>query len=429
MGLSEALLRAGACRPHVLVFTMLGGTAVRLAAEAESRRRGWPAAMTPADADVLLIAGNPVPAIADMLEEVWGAMPAPRARAQAAQPSEVAAVLDAVQAQLADRTGQRALVGAPASMAAREPEPQRRLDGDAAHDDAAGKHVGERQRGSGDGSDTTGEQDHDMGGMDMPAGLPMADRGEDRDGLKLDQLHLTMGPLLPAWPTGLIVHLTVQGDVVQHAEVIAPRPAADAGSFWTEPWRRDAAGEPITVGEAGRRRVAAQLDSLGRFLAVAGWDEPAMTAQRLRDDTLANAPTSRLVPDVHRLTRRVARSRTLQWLTRGVGVLTPDVSVTIGDAASPAVRATGDVTVRYRRWCTDLVDVAALLDDDSPLGASNLEPPRGRLEGAEAPSARLLALLPRLLNGAELAAARLIIASLDPDLDELTVLTPVRPGH
>ena len=57
--LTRAMLRAGAARPHVLTVTMPGGTAVRLAAEEELRRRGWPAAMTPADADVLLVAGDP----------------------------------------------------------------------------------------------------------------------------------------------------------------------------------------------------------------------------------------------------------------------------------------------------------------------------------------------------------------------------------
>jgi len=48
-----------------------------------------------------------------------------------------------------------------------------------------------------------------------------------------------------------------------------------------------------------------------------------------------------------------------------------------------------------------------------------LAAPRGRAGGGQVPSAVLLAVLPRLLAGAEFAAARLIVASLDPDLDEL----------
>jgi hypothetical protein len=77
------MLRAGAARPHVLTVTMPGGTAVRLAAEEELRRRGWPAAMTPADADVLLVAGDPAAPFAGVLAETWQAMPAPRAACRA----------------------------------------------------------------------------------------------------------------------------------------------------------------------------------------------------------------------------------------------------------------------------------------------------------------------------------------------------------
>ena len=58
------LVRAGAARPHVLVAAMPGGAAMRLAAEEQLRRRGWPAALSPADADVLLVAGAPAADIA-----------------------------------------------------------------------------------------------------------------------------------------------------------------------------------------------------------------------------------------------------------------------------------------------------------------------------------------------------------------------------
>ena len=79
MDLTGVLLRAGAARPHVLAVTMPGATAVRLAAEDFLRRRGWPEAMTPADADILLICGDPVAPMAVAVAETWQAMPAPRA--------------------------------------------------------------------------------------------------------------------------------------------------------------------------------------------------------------------------------------------------------------------------------------------------------------------------------------------------------------
>src|SRR5260370_2487867 len=96
----------------------------------------------------------------------------------------------------------------------------------------------------------------DMGGMGMPAGLPMAGRGADRDGLRLDQLHVPLGPVLPDWPAGLVVHLALQGDVVQHAEAQALG-LGGGGSFWTEPCRRAAAGEPVPAGGARPRPPSA----------------------------------------------------------------------------------------------------------------------------------------------------------------------------
>lgn len=441
VGLTGLLLRAGAARPHVLVAAMPGGTAVRLAAEEQLRRRGWPAALTPADADVLLVAGAPAPGIAAAAEAAWAAIPAPRTRVQATRAGEVAAALDAARAELAAGVSQR-LPATSGGHDAREVMSGGHGDGMAGMD--MGMPAGHEAMDEGMG----GAGSHDMGGMDMdhmdmdhmdmghmdmgdmdmgrPAGLPMARRGEDRDGLKLDRLHVQLGPILPDWPAGLVVRLTLQGDVVQYAEADAVGLAAGAGSFWTEPWRRAAAGEPVTTGVAARRRAAAHLDSLGRFLAVAGWDDAATAVRRLRDSTLDGEPASPLRMALRRMAARVTRSRLLAWSTRGLGTLRAD-DVAAAGGSGPGLRAAGDVTARYRRWCGELADLAAVFDDGSPLDASVLEPPRGVLDGGQAPSAALLAVLPRLLEGAEFAAVRLIVASLDPDLDELAVT--VGAGH
>jgi len=401
--LTGVLLRAGAARPHVLTVAMPGGTAVRLAAEQELRRRGWPPAATPADADVLLTAGDPAASFAAVLDAAWQAMPAPRVRVQASRPGELAAALETARARLGDGSAQQALAAGTGRDAARH------------GDGGAGSHEPARRH--------RDHHGHDMGGMDMPGGLPMADRGADRDGLRLDQLHVPLGPVLPDWPAGLVVHLTLQGDVVQHAEAQALGPGG-GGSFWTEPWRRAAAGEPVTTGEAARRRAAANLDSLSRFLGVAGWDDAATVARRLRDDALAGVPGSRLQPALHRLARRIARARTLAWLTRGLGVLVPGDAEAAG-VIGPAAGVAGDVTARYRRWCAELAVAAGTLDDGSPLGPAGTEP----LDDLRVPAAAVLAALPRLLDGTELAAARLIIASLDPDLDDLPALAAVSHDH
>jgi len=75
-----------------------------------------------------------------------------------------------------------------------------------------------------------------------------------------------------------------------------------------------------------------------------------------------------------------------------------------------------------------VAEAAAVLADRSPADPGLLEGPRGPLDGRAAPSAGLVAVLPGLLAGAEFAAARLIIASLDPDADELAP-AGVGAGH
>ena len=272
----------------------------------------------------------------------------------------------------------------------------------AGHQEMAGMHTGSM---------------HMHMGTGPVRGLPMAHQGDDRDGLRLDRLHVPLGPVLADWPAGLVLQLTLQGDVVQQAEPEVL--AGGAGSFWDEPWRRTAAGEYVTTAEAARRRAAAHLDSLGRFLSLAGWGAAATAARRLRDDLLAGMPAGRLGPDTRRFARRVGRSRTLAWLTAGLGELSA------GDAAAAGAggRPVGDVAVRYRRWCADLDAAVLALEDASPLRPADLEPPRGPAADGSSPSAGLLAVLPGLVVGTELAAARLIVASLDPDLDEIPAQT------
>ena len=428
MDLTRVLLRAGATRPHVLAVTMPAATAVRLAAEDYLRRRGWPEAMTPADTDILLICGDPVAPMAAAVAETWQAMPAPRARATAARPAEVAGALWEARMRLADRDSQRALapVGARRTLlrrGGRTGQVGQEEPGSGGHHDEMAH--GEMAHGN---HDAMGGHHGEMGGMQMGGmqmdmgtgpvrGLPMAHEGDDRDGLRLDRLHVPLGPVLPDWPAGLVVRLTLQGDVVQQAE---PEVLGGGdGSFWDEPWRRAAAGEHVTTADAARRRAAARLDSLGRFLSLAAWGAAAAAARRLRDDLLAGVPAGRLRPDARRFARRVGRSRTLAWLTAGLGELSA------GDAAAAGAgaRAAGDVTVRYRRWCVDLDAAVSALEDASPLRAADLESPRGPAADGSSPSAGLLAVLPGLLAGAELAAARLIVASLDPDLDDLPART------
>ncbi|MFE9503374.1 hypothetical protein ACFYO6_12750 [Streptomyces anthocyanicus] len=401
MGLTAVLTRAAAARPRVLLVATPGGTAVRLAAEKELRSRDWPSASTPAGADLMLVAGPDCARLGPALERLWRDMPRPRVRVRAVTADEVASVLEAGRARLAT------------------PEDDRGFEGGVHtrhHDDGpeAGGHGGEHA-----GDSDSDSHSHGQGDMEMPGGLPMAEPGEDRDGLTLDRLHVPLGPFLADWPAALTLRVVLQGDVVQRADLDEPPTDRPADPFWCRPWLRAAAGEPVGVGEAARRRAAAHLDSLGRLLSVAGWPAEAVTARRLRDDLLEEAPASAILLRVERFARRVGRSRTLYWLTRGVGPLSTAEARAAG-VTGPAVRASGgDVPARYRQWLTEVIEAVRQLDATARLDPVARESPRGRWDAERPPSAALARLLPRLLVGAELGAARLTVASLDPDPDEL----------
>ncbi|MBD0420101.1 hypothetical protein H0H10_13140 [Streptomyces sp. TRM S81-3] len=391
MDLRGRIVRAALGRPRVLAAVSAGATERRLAVEAELARRGWPCAAAPAEADLLVVAADPGPGTAgagtaDWVARLWEAMPAPRARVPLADAGEAAAVLDHGLAELRRRGGARHGGGhrgghAPAPPAGSPDSPQ----------DPDGPHAG-----------------HDSGLVD---GLPLAGRADDRDGLRLDRLHLPLGPALPDWPAGLVLRVALQGDVVQRAAVEADPPGPGRLPFWNEPWLRAAAGERVARGEAARRLCAAHLDSLGRFFAVTGWPDLAARARYARDRALGGAGAAELSALVRPLTRRARGSRTLRWLTAGVGVLPAGRARSLGVA--------GDAHGRMLGWLDAVARAASACDDGAPLAADPAVGPRGPVHGPVPASRALLDALPGLLEGAEFACARIVVASLDPDLDEL----------
>ncbi|MER6576850.1 hypothetical protein [Nonomuraea sp. NPDC001023] len=345
MGLRGWLLRQAALRPRVLLVACPYGTGARLLAEAEADRRGWPVAASAAEASVMVVCGRPGAELAAAVRQVRGTVPVPRALVELppdVPADEVVAALDDAVRVLGDESRQWREAGVL----------------------AAG---------------TSG---------DAPDGTPMADRGADRDGLKLDRLHVPLGPVLADWPAGLVVETVLQGDVIQEARVRTLPADGTEDAFWTP-------GPGASQEEARRRTAAARLDGLGRLLGVAGWPAAAADARRLRDRLLAGAVDERGRRRCVRFTRRVRRSRVLRWMLRGTGELGP---------GAPR-RLRGDTLDRARRW---LDDVEALTGGRS-----------GPEDGGDVPVDGVLALLPGLLTGTELAVARLIVAGLDPDLDRL----------
>lgn len=254
--------------------------------------------------------------------------------------------------------------------------------------------------------------------MGPVAGLPMAGRAPDRDGLTLDVLHVPLGPVLPHWPAGLRLLVTVQGDVVQEAMVETLSVSGSVVPFWDEPILRILAGESVSTGEVARRRASAHLDSLMRLLGVAGWDSAALRCAALRDRALGGEHAGGLSADFARLGRALRRSRPLRFATSRLGVLDARAADRYG-VGGPAATAAGDVFDRVVHWIE--AAEADLRRVDDTTAASTVDGPRGRLDRGHAPSAALLAALPSLITGAELAGVRLIVASLDPDVSELAL--------
>ncbi|MQY07897.1 hypothetical protein [Actinomadura macrotermitis] len=354
MVLSARLARFAAARPPSFLVAAPGATGTRLRAEAELRRRDRRCVAAPPAAAVLVVCGRPGAGLGAAVERVWDGMPGPRARVglgETASREEIAAALETTALEPA----------APPS-----------------------------------------HQDEDV---------PMADRAADRDGLKLDVLHVPLGPVLADWPAGLALRLTLQGDIVQAAETVVVD-APEGPSFWDGPWLRAAAGQPVTVGEAERRRAASHLDGIGRLLAVAGWQHAADQARALRDEVLADTPAEALTARYAGFARRVRRSRTLRWMLTDVGVLSSETAGRYGLAGY-----LGDAHDRLTGRLDEIGQALAQVDAQALLTGDG--GPRGPI--GQRPSGALLAVLPRLMEGAELAAARLTVASLDPDIDQLAV--------
>jgi len=413
--LTRALVRAAVSRPGVLLAVSPGATRQRLAVEAELARRGWPCVGGPAEADLLVIVGDREcegEESGGVAGGLWHGIPAPKARVWVTDPERAA---DALERGLADLGRGDYDDHHPHAEQHAQHAQHEQHDGEAATHAAHDGHSEHDMHNMHGGHH--GHAGHDMG---LVEGLPMADRADDRDGLRLDVLHVPLGPVLADWPAGLILRLALQGDVVQEVTVEpVATPPSPRPPFWNEPWLRASRGEHISRGDAARRLCAAHLDSLGRFFAVAGWDDMAARTRPVRDRALAGAAAAELTSLVCPLIRRARRSRTLRWLTTGLGALPAEQARRRG-VTGPALVADGDAYSRMLVWLDAVGRSAAACDVTEALDPAEVVGPRGRLDTPVPPSKALLDSLPRLLEGTEFACARIIVASLDPDLDELT---------
>jgi len=281
-----------------------------------------------------------------------------------------------------------------------------------------------------------------------PYGRPMTGRAEDRDGLQLDQLPVTVGPFFPALPPGLVLHVKLQGDVVQEATVgdnpFEAGPNAVIAPVTGEPtvFERALVG-PVPIAELELARARHHLWWLGDALRLQG-----LAAIGERSWRLAAALGVGDGPAAERLFTAVGRSQVLRWSVGGVGPV--DASLVEAAGLGPVARAAGRredarlvdpsyeslgfEPVRQRqgsdhiaaRWrqrmaeVTQSLDLAGRAGDDAlTTTAGVVESPRGPISaGSPAPSHALLGLVPALVRGLEWGDLAALLASLDIDMEE-----------
>ncbi len=339
MGLRETIARAAVSRAHVLIAEAPGAFPQRVALERALDAAGWRPAETAADADVLAVVGEPGPALTELIDRAWDQLSEPRVRIEVREEGDVGSALAQAREALQDTAAQRA-------GALRRHEHEHEDEGH----DGGGEHGGGHHEG------------HE--GM-APDGIPLAEGAEDRDGLEMDELHLPWGPVLAHWPAGVVLRLTLHGDLVTDAEL------------------EHLGGAESEAEEDGATRAARLLDAAASVLVLAGLPAEAARARRLRDRCLDGTPPAG--EDLARLATRLRRHRVLRWLLGGL-VLPGAVG---GDA--------------------DLHDRLVGLVERAREAAAHHSAPAHRAGPAGE-------VLPELIRGQELAAVRLWMAATRADL-------------
>ncbi|MEE3754861.1 MULTISPECIES: hypothetical protein [Mycobacterium] len=232
--------------------------------------------------------------------------------------------------------------------------------------------------------DHSGHHGMDHGDMEMaPAGIALAEGGEDRDGLEMDVLHLRLGPVLPHWPAGLVLRCSLQGDVLAEAEAWIVDNDHESG-YKAPPEHTELVA------------AAQQCDHVVDLLELSGWPRAAAVARQARDLLLGDSDVDRARELLDSLHKMLGKSRLLRWSLRDLAPLT---SESLDRHELPAALA-GDT---YDRLLTRVGLARTLLRE--PLRSSLFELDSTKISDA----------LPALVRGLDVATARLVVASLGID--------------
>jgi hypothetical protein len=284
-----------------------------------------------------------------------------------------------------------------------------------------------------------------------PYGRPMAELGPDPDGLRLDVLPVDVGPFFPRFPTGLVLDAKFAGDVLLEAGIMdsfadGRVPTARPG---LQPFLR-ALKEPVPIAELELARARDHLRWLADALRAQGLS--ALGLRALRFASAALPGDGRVV---ERLRGVVERSQVLRWSVGGVGRTGRDDLAGLG--AGPVARAAGlaedlrsddsvylalgfkpilgDRGDAAARWRLRLGEAAQSLELAARAGLARtgqvgrVESPRGRLETADGPSERMLAVVPGLIRETEWGDAVATLVSLDLDLEESALARHGQPAE
>lgn len=270
-----------------------------------------------------------------------------------------------------------------------------------------------------------------------PYGRPMAERAEDRDGLKLDQLSFRVGPFFGPFPPGLVLDVTLQGDVIQKASV--ENVGGDTRPEGTSIFDRGLHG-PVPIVDLEMARARSHLLWLTDALRAAG---AASLAQRVLQVAREVAPGDGAV--VAAVERMLARRGVFRWSLRGIGTVGTDALEHVDgpvarasgvslDARSadpsyrrlgftPVVQHSGDAAAR---WIQRLREASQALDLAGRAGSARtgdiVESPHGSVGNGRAPGRELAHLVPALVEGMEWGDAVTTIVSLDLDTSRTNAL-------
>jgi hypothetical protein len=276
-----------------------------------------------------------------------------------------------------------------------------------------------------------GRGDHGQGGEGMmggtPYGRPMAMSADDRrDGLALDPLAFSIGPFFPGLPPGLVLELTLQGDLVQQCRVKAPPYPERFGAPFAA-----ALAHPMPIAALELARAEHHLQRLAEVLRQAG-----MTAlgRRLLRSAAALAPGRH----IRWLRPMLPMTGVFGRIGTGRGRISSDQAAEIGGPAAralglaldarsadpgyqalgfePVLQREGDVRARWRQWLDEIEQALTLAARASETGAEtamtgSVETPAGRLS-TDRPLPDRSSILEDLLPGCEWDEAFAVIGSL-----------------